>query len=96
MDASDAAALDPAASGDRLWIAYGAPDGAREQLFVSAWSTGAVRGRRIATREFAPGAGRTAREGRGASSAATAGRWNCGSLSVCRRRIRRVPIVGAA
>lgn len=52
LDASDAAALDPAASGDRLWIAYSAPDGSREQLFVSGWSTGAVRGRRVATREF--------------------------------------------
>jgi len=52
LDAADAAALDAAASGDRVWIAYATPDGAHEQLFVSAWSTGAVRARRIATREL--------------------------------------------
>ena len=52
LDAGDAAALDPAASGDRVWIAHDDADGTREQLFVSGWSTGAVRGRRIATREL--------------------------------------------
>lgn len=52
LDAGDGAALDPAASGDRVWIAYTTPDGQRAQLFVSAWSTGTVRGRRIATREL--------------------------------------------
>jgi dedicated sortase system histidine kinase len=52
LDASDDAALDPAASGDRLWIVHGSPGGARQQLFVSGWSTGTVRGRRIATREL--------------------------------------------
>jgi two-component system, OmpR family, sensor histidine kinase ChvG len=52
VDASDAAALDPAASGDRVWIAYTTPEGEPAQLFVSGWNTGAVRGRRVATREL--------------------------------------------
>jgi dedicated sortase system histidine kinase len=52
LDASDDAALDPGASGDRLWIAYATPEGARQQLFVSGWSSGTVRGRRVATREL--------------------------------------------
>jgi two-component system sensor histidine kinase ChvG len=52
LDAGDGAALDPAASGDRVWLAWTTPEGAREQLFVSGWSTGVVRGRRVATREL--------------------------------------------
>ena len=52
FDAGDDAALDPAASGDRVWVAYTTPEGERAQLFVSGWNTGAVRGRRVATREL--------------------------------------------
>lgn len=52
LDAGDASALDAAASGDRVWIAYETPDGEPAQLFVSGWSTGQVRGRRVATREL--------------------------------------------
>lgn len=52
LDAGDAAALEPSASGDRVWIVYGTPAGAQEQMFVSSSSTGAVRARRIVTREL--------------------------------------------
>ncbi len=52
FDASDAAALDPAALGDRLWLGFTNPAGEAEQVFVSGWSAGEVRGRRIARREF--------------------------------------------
>ena len=52
LDAGDGAALDPDASGDRVWLGFTTPAGERAQLFVSAGGTGAVRGRRIATREL--------------------------------------------
>ena len=52
LDAGDGAALDPAASGDRVWFAYTTPEGERAQLFVSGWNTGAVRGRRVAKGEL--------------------------------------------
>ncbi|MFO1425415.1 MAG: hypothetical protein U1F11_00265 [Steroidobacteraceae bacterium] len=52
LDASDAAALDPAAMGDRLWIGFENPAGQYEAVFLSSWSVGALRGRRIVPGEF--------------------------------------------
>ncbi len=52
LDAGDGAALDAAASGDRVWLGYTTPAGERAQLFISGANTGAVRGRRVATREL--------------------------------------------
>lgn len=51
-DASDGGALEATASGDRVWIAYDTPAGVREQLFVSGWNVGVVRGRRVARGEL--------------------------------------------
>lgn len=47
FDASDAAALDPLASGDRLWIAFDRPEGGRGEYFLSASGSGNLRGRHI-------------------------------------------------
>jgi dedicated sortase system histidine kinase len=52
LDASDAAALDPAAMGDRLWLGLTDPAGESLQVFISGWSTGPLRGRRITSGEF--------------------------------------------
>ncbi len=52
LDASDAAALDPAAMGDRLWLGLTGSAGESLQVFVSGWGTGALRGRRITSGEF--------------------------------------------
>ena len=55
FDASDAAALDSASLGDRIWLSFSAP-GANEaddaQYFVSTWSPGPIRARRIVTQEY--------------------------------------------
>ena len=45
FDADDAAALDPAASGDRLWIAFDRPEGGRSEFFLSGDRAGNLRGR---------------------------------------------------
>ena len=45
FDADDAAALDQAASGDRLWIAFDRPEGGRSEYFLSGDRTGNLRGR---------------------------------------------------
>ena len=45
FDADDAAALDPAASGDRLWIAFDRPEGGRSEYFLSGDRAGNLRGR---------------------------------------------------
>ncbi len=52
LDASDASALDPAAMGDRIWLGFATPRGELDQVFLSGWTTGDLRGRRIVTREF--------------------------------------------
>ncbi len=47
FDASNDAALDPLASGDRVWIAFDRPEGGRAEYFLSATGTGNLRGRHI-------------------------------------------------
>ena len=52
FDASDAAALERDAMGDRIWLGLISPTGLETHYFVSGWSAGAVRARRIDTREY--------------------------------------------
>ncbi len=52
FDASDTAALEPEALGDRIWLGIADRDGEQSQYFISGWSAGAVRARRIDTREY--------------------------------------------
>ena len=52
FDASDAAALEPEASGDRIWIGMTDRAAQQQQYFISGWSAGALRARRVDTREF--------------------------------------------
>lgn len=52
FDASDAAALDPESIGDRIWLGLADRNGDQSQYFLSGWSAGAVRARRIDTREY--------------------------------------------
>jgi signal transduction histidine kinase len=52
FDGANANPLDSAALGDRIWLGFEDPDGSERQLFISAASAGAVRARRIETREL--------------------------------------------
>jgi two-component system sensor histidine kinase ChvG len=52
FDATNADPLDAASLGDRVWIGFQDSDGAERQVFLSAASAGAVRARRIETREY--------------------------------------------
>ena len=52
LDTSDGAALAADALGDRIWLGFTTPDGARDQVFLSGWSTGAIRGRRVASADL--------------------------------------------
>ena len=55
FDSSDAAALDSTSLGDRIWLSFSPPGGGESedaQYFVSTWSPGPVRARRIITQEF--------------------------------------------
>jgi signal transduction histidine kinase len=52
FDAPNASALDADSLGDRVWIGFEDTTGAERQVFLSATSPGAVRARRIETREY--------------------------------------------
>lgn len=52
FDASDSAALEPNAIGDRLWIATSDSSGNQSEYFIAGWMAGAVRARRVDTREY--------------------------------------------
>jgi two-component system sensor histidine kinase ChvG len=52
FDAPNANALEPSALGDRVWIGFEDTTGAERQVFLAATSPGAVRARRIETREY--------------------------------------------
>ena len=52
FDGANANPLDGASLGDRIWLGFEDPDGEERQIFISATSPGAVRGRRIETREL--------------------------------------------
>lgn len=52
FDRSDALPLEPGSIGDRVWLGFTDPDGALQQVFIAAAGSGAVRGRRIVTREL--------------------------------------------
>jgi len=52
FDGSDIAPLDPAAMGDRVWLAFDDKRGGQQRLFFASTGTGPVRGRRIETLEF--------------------------------------------
>jgi signal transduction histidine kinase len=52
FDASASDPLDPAGSGDRVWIGFEDFEGAERQVFLSATGPGTVRARRIEAREY--------------------------------------------
>jgi signal transduction histidine kinase len=52
FDGANANPLDGPSLGDRIWLGFADPDGEERQIFISATSAGAVRGRRIETREL--------------------------------------------
>lgn len=52
FDASDAAALDSGAAGDRLWLAFDTPEGKRAEYFLSATGPGSLRGRRVQRADY--------------------------------------------
>ncbi|HPF25112.1 MAG TPA: ATP-binding protein [Steroidobacteraceae bacterium] len=52
FDRSDVTPLDSATLGDRLWLAFDDPRGGQQRVFLSASGPGALRGRRIETREY--------------------------------------------
>ncbi len=52
FDAPNADPLDAASLGDRIWLGFEDFDGAERQVFLSATSPGAIRARRIETREY--------------------------------------------
>ena len=52
FDASDDAALDRDAMGDRIWLGLISQAGIETHYFVSGWTAGAVRARRIDAREY--------------------------------------------
>lgn len=52
FDAADGAALEAQSLGDRIWIGLVDRTGEASQYFISGWSAGAVRARRIDTREY--------------------------------------------
>jgi two-component system sensor histidine kinase ChvG len=52
FDRSDALPLEPDALGDRVWLGFTDRDGALQRVFIAAAGSGAVRGRRIVTREL--------------------------------------------
>ncbi|MBK6599724.1 MAG: HAMP domain-containing protein [Proteobacteria bacterium] len=52
FDRSDVTPLDTATLGDRLWVAFDEPRGGQRRVFLAASGPGALRGRRIETREY--------------------------------------------
>jgi dedicated sortase system histidine kinase len=52
FDASELNPLDPAGMGDRIWLAFDDKRGGQQRLFFSSTGPGAVRARRIETREY--------------------------------------------
>jgi two-component system sensor histidine kinase ChvG len=52
FDRSDSLPLEPGSIGDRIWLGFTDRDGALQQVFIGAAGPGAVRGRRIVTREL--------------------------------------------
>jgi dedicated sortase system histidine kinase len=52
FDRSDALPVDPEGLGDRVWLGFTDRNGTLQQVFIAAAGPGAVRGRRIVTREL--------------------------------------------